>query len=299
MTTKPGALDPRFYQITTLAGLLIYGMGWLAFDISPSRAALLLGTALFTQWLCTRLWNLPHYDPKSALISGLSLCLLLRTNGDALAIATAIITIASKFTIRWNNKHIFNPTNGGIVAMMLLTGSVWVSPAQWGSTAFFGFLMACLGGLVVNRALRSDVAFAFIGSYVAIIFGRALWLGQPMSNPLYMLQSGSLLLFTFFMISDPKTTPDSRAGRLLFAFLVAAGAAYVPFVLYRTNGLLWSLALFSMITPLIDRLLPGPRYEWNRMAPRHAHPLNHKGDAHETPISAHRDPALRPALAGK
>jgi Na+-transporting NADH:ubiquinone oxidoreductase subunit NqrB len=224
---------------------------------------------------------------------------LLRTNSDALAMATAIITIASKFIIRWNGKHLFNPTNGGIVAMMLLTGAVWVSPAQWGSTAFFGFLMACLGGLVVNRALRSDVAFAFIGSYVAIIFGRALWLGQPMSNPLYMLQSGSLLLFTFFMISDPKTTPDSRAGRLLFAFLVAAGAAYVPFVLYRTNGLLWSLALFSMITPLIDRLLPGPRYEWNRMAARNAQPLNHKGDTHETPISSHRDPALLPALAGK
>jgi Na+-translocating ferredoxin:NAD+ oxidoreductase RnfD subunit len=65
------------------------------------------------------------------------------------------------------------------------------------------------------------------------------------------------------MISDPKTTPDSRIGRILFAIIVAAGAAYVQFGLYRTNGLLWSLAVCSIITPLIDRLLPGTKYEWN------------------------------------
>lgn len=64
------------------------------------------------------------------------------------------------------------------------------------------------------------------------------------------------------MISDPKTTPDSRAGRIFFAFLVAAGAFVVDFVLYQTNGLLWSLAFFSLFTPLIDFLLPGHRYEW-------------------------------------
>src|SRR2546422_5386760 len=57
---------------------------------------------------------------------------------------------------------------------------------------------------------------------------------------LKQLQSGALLLFTFFMISDPKTTPDSRAGRILFAIIVATGAAYVQFGLYRTNGLLRS-----------------------------------------------------------
>ena len=59
------------------------------------------------------------------------------------------------------------------------------------------------------------------------------------------------------MISDPKTTPDSRAGRVLFAALVAFGAWYVQFRLFRTNGLLWSLAAWSTVVPLIDRLLPG------------------------------------------
>ena len=258
------ASDPRYYQIAVLAALLIYGVGWLSFDTAVRDIAILLGTALITQFFCGKFFSVSAFDPRSALISGLSLCLLLRTNSTLLLILTAVITIASKFVVKCNHKHIFNPTNFGIVAMMLATGQVWVSPGQWGNAAFFGCLMACLGGLVVNRASRSDVTYAFIASYLAILFGYARWLGQPPTIPIHRLESGALLLFTFFMISDPRTTPDSRAGRILFAALVALGAAFVQFGLYRTNGLLWSLAVCSLLVPLIDRLLPGGRYEWRR-----------------------------------
>jgi enediyne biosynthesis protein E5 len=256
--------DPRLYQILVLACLLVYGVVRLDFEIGAGRALLLLGTALLTQLACTRLWRLPAFDPKSALISGLSLCLLLRTNSAALAALAAVVTIASKFVLRIRGKHVFNPTNFGIVALMLATGRVWVSPGQWGSAAFLGFLVACLGGLVVNRAARSDVTYAFLAFYLAILFGRALWLGQPMAIPLHQLASGAFLIFTFFMISDPKTTPDTRAGRVLFALLVALGAGYVHFVLYRPNGLILSLALLSPLVPILDRLLPGARYVWRR-----------------------------------
>jgi Na+-transporting NADH:ubiquinone oxidoreductase subunit NqrB len=256
--------DPRLYQILVLAALLVYGVVQLDFDITLPRAALLLGTALLTQAACTRLWKLPAFDPKSALISGLSLCLLLRTGSPLLAVAAAVAAIAAKFVLRIGGKHVFNPTNFGIVALMLATGRVWVSPAQWGNAAFLAFLLACLGGLVVNRAARSDVTYAFLAFYLAVLFGRALWLGQPMAVPLHQLGSGGFLIFTFFMISDPKTTPDSRAGRLLFALLVALGAGFVHFVLYRPNGLLLSLAACSLLVPLLDRLLPGERYAWQR-----------------------------------
>jgi Na+-transporting NADH:ubiquinone oxidoreductase subunit NqrB len=245
----------------------------------------MLGTALLTQFACTRLWRLPAFDPRSALISGLSLCLLLRTNSLSLSIATAIVTVGSKFVIRINGKHLFNPTNFGVAAMMLATGFVWVSPAQWGNVAFFAFLMACLGGLVVNRAARSDVTFAFIVFYMALVFGRSLWLGEPLVIPLHRLQSGALLLFTFFMISDPRTTPNSRGGRILFALLVAYGAWYIQFRMFRTNGLLWSLAFFSLTVPLIDRLLPGTRYEWSRPTTGRLTP---NGVTHETTDSGSR-----------
>jgi Na+-transporting NADH:ubiquinone oxidoreductase subunit NqrB len=267
--------DPRYYQIAVLASLLVYGVGGLSFDIGSRDIAILLGTVLVTQFVSGRLLSASAFDPRSALISGLSLCLLLRTNSIFLLMVTAAITIASKFVLRWNHKHIFNPTNFGIVAMIALSGEVWVSPAQWGSKLYFGFLMLCLGGMVVHRALRSDVSFAFILSYAAILFGRALWLGDPMAIPLKQLQGGALLLFTFFMISDPKTTPDSRSGRILFALIVAIGAAYVQFILYHTNGLLWSLAICSILTPLIDYLLPGTKYQWTRPN------IGNKGEVHE------------------
>jgi Na+-transporting NADH:ubiquinone oxidoreductase subunit NqrB len=205
------------------------------------------------------------FEPKSALISGLSLCLLLRTNSLLLVGACAVITIASKFVLRWRGKHLFNPTNFGLVAMIAMTDSrVWVSPGQWGNIAFFGFLMTCVGGMVVMRARRSDVTIAFLCFYLGLVFARSWWIGEPDAIPLHRLQSGALLLFAFFMISDPKTTPDSRTGRVLFAAMVAAGAWYVQFRLFRTNGLLWSLAAGSLLVPLIDRLLPGRRYAWNR-----------------------------------
>jgi enediyne biosynthesis protein E5 len=253
--------DPRLYQIAVLGSLLVYGMVGLGFDLSGARATLILLTVLATQAVGDRLEGRPA-NLRSALISGLSLCLLLRTDQTDLALLAAAVTIAAKFLIRYRGKHIFNPTNGGIVLMLLLTDQVWVSPGQWGSVAFFAFLMACLGGLVVNRASRSDVTYAFIAFYGALLFGRSWYLGEPFTIPFHRLESGALLLFTFFMISDPKTTPDSRAGRVLFAALVAYGAWYVQFRLFRTNGLLWSLATFSLMVPLIDRVLPGSKYSW-------------------------------------
>jgi Na+-transporting NADH:ubiquinone oxidoreductase subunit NqrB len=285
--------DPRLYQIATLASLLGYGLFRLDFEIPLVQAASMLGMALLTQFGCTKVWRLPVFDPRSALISGLSLCLLLRTNSLPLAIAAAIVTVASKFGIRVNGKHLFNPTNFGIVAMMLATGEIWVSPGQWGNVAFFAFLMACLGGLVVNRAARSDVTLAFITFYMALVFGRSLWLGEPLVIPLHRLESGALLLFTFFMISDPRTTPNSRRGRILFAFLVAYGAWYVQFRMFRTNGLLWSLAFFSMSTPLIDRWFPGTRYQWSR--PSTGRVATPKEVSHET---ADSDCALRGRRVG-
>jgi len=281
-TPHPPRLDPRVWQIATLSGLLVYGMVALAFEIRPPQAAITLASALCVQWACTRLWRLPAFDAKSALISGLSLCLLLRTSSLTVAAAAAALAIASKFVLRWRSKHVFNPTNIAVVAG-LTSGRAWVSPGQWGNVAFFGFLMACCGGIVVNRARRSDVTFAFLAAYALLLFARMAWLGQRAAVPLHQVENGAFLLFAFFMISDPRTTPDSRAGRVLFACLVALGGAGVQFALYRTNGLLWSLAACSLLTPLIDRWLPGPRYQWS--AARSSDPTG-RGMAHGTSIHA-------------
>ena len=180
------------------------------------RCTILLGTALITQFLCGKFFSVSAFDPRSALISGLSLCLLLRTNSTLLLILTAVVTIASKFVVKWNRKHIFNPTNFGIVAMLALNGR---SLGLAGTVGQQTLLRLSDGlprrhGRAPRAAQRRELRIYF--SYAAILFGRAYWLGDPLAIPLKQLQSGALLLFTFFMISDPKTTPDSRAGRILF-----------------------------------------------------------------------------------
>ncbi len=253
--------DPRLYQIASLSTLILYGLLFLHFDVSLLQIGVILGAAQLTQYAGTRYFQLPSFDPKSALISSLSLCLLLRTNDLAVAALAAFVAIASKFLFRWKDKHVFNPTNLALV-VMIASDLGWISPGQWGQVAWFGFLVACLGSLVVTRAARADVTLAFLGFYVGLLVARALWLGDPLTIPLHQIESGALLIFSFFMISDPKTTPDSRTGRIVYALLVALAALYVQFGFFKPNGPLWGLIFCSPIVPLIDRLFPGSRYQW-------------------------------------
>jgi Na+-transporting NADH:ubiquinone oxidoreductase subunit NqrB len=174
----------------------------------------------------------------------------------------SLIAIGSKFVIRWKKKHIFNPTNLALV-VILASGLGWISPGQWGQVAWLGFLIACMGSLVVTRAARADVTLSFLAFYLGLLVARALWLGDPLTIPLHQIESVTLLIFSFFMISDPKTTPNSRAGRIFFTFLVAVAALFVQFVLWRPNGPLWGLIVCSPLVPLLDYLFPGVRYNWS------------------------------------
>jgi len=262
---SPRRIDPRWYQIAMLSALLGYGVLGLGFGLSAPRIAATIGAALATQYLCGRLWRLPKFDPLSALISGIGLCTLLRTGSIGMMAFAAALAIASKFVLRLRGKHLYNPTNLALV-VMLIAGWGWISPGQYGHVAFVALLMVCLGLTVVCKAGRSDVTLAFLAVHAAILFGRSLWLGEPLRIPVHRLQSGLLLQFAFNMISDPRTTPDSRAGRLLFGALVATGAGIAQFVMFRTNGPVWSLAACTLLVPLLDRVLPGARHQWNPAA---------------------------------
>lgn len=266
MTTKSIFRDPRHYQIAILGALAVYGVTILDLDIEPTVAwTMLLGSLAF-QLVFTRWVGLPRFDARSPLISALSLILLLRTRSITIAALAALLTIGSKFGIRVgqgkDGKHVFNPTNFGLAATMLFFDGAWVSQGQWGSGALLAFAAACLGLVVVYRAERSDVTWAILGFWSLILFGRALWLGDPLAIPLHQLQSGAFLIFAFFMISDPKTTPDSRMGRILYAGVVAGVAAWIQFGLFEPNALIWALFFCAPAVPLADRLLPGLRYRW-------------------------------------
>ena len=256
--------DPRYYQIAVLSTLLCCGVFALDFGVRWQNAAAIVVTALGTQLLFTRRLRLPHFDPLSPLITSLSLTLLLRADTVMLAACAAAIAISSKFLIRYRGKHVFNPANMAIVLMMLASEHVWVSSGQWGSTAISALALSCLGFLVLTRARRAETTVAFLLVFAAMLFARAIWLGDPLTIPAHQLQNGALLIFAFFMISDPKTTPDTALGRVLFATLVAGIAYVIQFFYYVPNGPILALIIAAPFVPLLDMLFKGYRYEWTR-----------------------------------
>lgn len=265
--------DPRYYQITVLGLLLSYGIFALDFGIRWQNAIVIFATAQIVQFLGTRLAGLARFDPLSAVITSLSLTLLLRTDLQALAAVAATIAIGSKFLLRYNNKHIFNPANFALVTLMLVSDHAWVSSGQWGNATFVAFALACLGSIVLTRAKRAETTIAFIIAYGVLVFGRALYLDDPLSIPMHQVQNGALLIFSFFMISDPRTTPNTPIGRVLFACIVAAIAFTIQFIYYQPNGPILALIMACPAVPLIDALLRGKNYRWDKPAGTNASPF--------------------------
>jgi Na+-transporting NADH:ubiquinone oxidoreductase subunit NqrB len=255
--------DPRYYQIAVLGALVVYGVLALDFGIRLQNAVAIIIVALLVQFAGTKAAGLPRFDPLSPLITSLSLTLLLRTDMITVAALAALIAISSKFLVRVRGKHVFNPANAAIVTLMLSSDHAWVSSGQWGGGAIAAFALACLGFIVLTRARRAETTIGFLGFYALLLVGRALWLGDPLTIPMHQLQNGALLVFAFFMISDPKTTPDSVCGRVIYAMLVAALAFSIQFVLFRPHGPILALIATAPLVPVIDYLLRGSAYRWN------------------------------------
>jgi len=255
--------DGRYYQIAALGLLLAFNMAFLDLGARPLPSLLAIAGALLTQAACSRLWRLPAIDLRSPLITGLSLSLLLRADEPWLHAAAGVIAIASKFVLRLDGKHVWNPAGLAIVVLLFGTDRVWISPGQWGTSLWFAALLGFLALLVLQRARRGDVALFFLCSHALLLLARALWLGDPLAIPLHQLESGSLLIFAFFMISDPRTTPDARLARFLFAFAVAALAHYLAFFMQMRPALYVALIALSPVNPIFDRLLPAERFHWS------------------------------------
>jgi Na+-transporting NADH:ubiquinone oxidoreductase subunit NqrB len=258
--------DARHYQIAALSTLLIFNLGWLDFGARPLNSALAIGSALATQALCSRLFGPPGIDLRSPLITGLSLSLLLRADEPWLHAVAAFIAIGSKFVFRIDGKHIWNPAGFAIVVLLFTSNDVWISPGQWGSAVWFVALLSFLAILVLHAVRRSDMAIFFLGSHAALLFARSFWLGDPLAIPIHQLQSGSLLIFAFFMISDPRTSPDSRLGRFIFAASVALSAHYMAFFMQMRPALYIALIALSPLILLIDKILPAERFAWTKPA---------------------------------
>lgn len=254
-------LDPRLFQIASLGTLLAANIAWFDFGARPGQSVVTLLSALLAQAGFCRLFRVA-FDWRSPLVTGLSLSLLLRTNLPLLWAAAPALAIGSKFLLRVRGKNLFNPAAFAIVTLLLLADGVWVSPGQWGNAAWLVLLITSAGGLVLTRSARLDTAVGFLLCFGGLLLWRAWVLGDPLAIPLHQAQSGSLLLFAFFMVTDPRSTPDSRAGRMLFVAGTAALAYHLMFAWQLRPGLYFALMAVSCLTPAIDALLPAVRFRW-------------------------------------
>ena len=78
------------------------------------------------------------------------------------------------------------------------------------------------------------------------------------------ISNGAVLLFAFFMISDPMTTPQQRGARIGYAIAVAVCAFVWQFVLFKPHGLIVVLFAASGLVPLINLIAPNRRFEWQK-----------------------------------
>lgn len=259
---KLAATDARLYQILFLATLLTIGVLARDFSLRAEQMALTFAAGVATQAMFVRLLGLRKVGFLSAIITCFGLSILLRADTLWVHPLAAFIAIGAKFVIRVNGKHLFNPANLGVIAGITLLPGAWISPGQWGNDLLYAAWFVALGSIVTNRSRRMDISWMFLGGYVALLAARVLWLGQSGAIFWHQLHSGALLLFAFFMISDPMTIPNHQRARLLYALLVAVGAFLWQFYLFKPNALIWALFLLTPLVPLLDRVWPAQRHDW-------------------------------------
>lgn len=210
-------LAPLLITTILLIGQLTFGFleSWwqTLLAIATSMAVeLALGRMITGSW--------PHL--ASAYISGISVGILIRSPFFWPFALCAAISITSKYVIRWEGRHLWNPSNFAICAMLLLAPEyVATLSVQWGNTVWPMLIVWVLGSVIIYRLKRFHITLTYVGSFIILALLRAGITGHgflaevaPITGPMYQL-------FIFFMITDPKTTVKTKRGQCLVAFLVA------------------------------------------------------------------------------
>ena len=210
-------LPPIFITLILLVGQVSFGV-----LESFSRTLLAIGTAVVFELVLTRLVYRKWPVLASAYITGISVGILLRSPEYWPYALTSAIAITSKFAIRWRGRHIWNPSNFAIAAMLLLAPEyVATLSIQWGNTLWPMLVVWVLGLFITWRVKRFHITATYVVSFVALAGVRTLITGHPFLAEVAPITGPMYQLYIFFMITDPKTTVKSKQGQILVAFLVA------------------------------------------------------------------------------
>ena len=267
--------DARNAQILFLSMFLGLGVGTRDWTVKPELIIAVICTCLLaqgamiglqqlnSQFIPTGEFNQPSLSSwKSALITALGLCLLLRANTCTTMILAGVCAIASKFIFHRRGKHFFNPANFGIIAALTLTSDAWVSPGQWGTESWYFLLFLGLGGLILKRVGRWETSATFLATHAGLEAVRHLYLGLDFDVYTHQLMSGSLLLFALFMLTDPRSIPNAFKSRIVWAISLAILTFILQHLFFLSTAIFWALFILSPLTLILDEVWSAPRFIW-------------------------------------
>ncbi len=284
----PTLRDPRLHLAAVIISLQVLGQVAFDFDLSIAQILISIGTcAVLEVAIAFRRQHVLMW-PASALLTGNGVAFVLRvpgtvhgdwwsTNGWYIFAGTAAVSLLSKYVIKWRGNHVFNPSNFGLVLCFLILGKDRVEPLDfwWGPMSpwmALALVIIVAGGLAILLRLKLiGIAIAFwltFAAGMAVIAGgghdmTARWHLGPVTGRYFwwvLITSPEVLVFMFFMITDPKTTPKGRLARLVYG----AGIGLLATLLIapmRTEfaakvALLGSLTIVCAARPLLEWLLP-------------------------------------------
>lgn len=298
--TGPSLHDPRLRLSAVIITLHILGQTVLGFKVSIAQILFTVVLCALIEVALSLLRDAALIWPASGLLTGSSIAFILRASGTRhgdwwslhgiqyFALA-AVISLLSKHLLRPGGKHLFNPSNVGIVSTLLLAGPARVFPQYlwWGdlhAPVLAALTVILLGGLWVLRPVRMyAMAASFLATFTVLVgvfalSGRrfvAVWHSGPvtgMSFWLIIAASPEVLVFAFFMMPDPRTTPSTVRGRVIFGVLTAALAGALLFFQPTEFGIklaiLSSLTFTCALAPVLDGSIRARLRAWQRDARR-------------------------------
>src|SRR6478736_6172801 len=292
----PKFRDPRLHLAAVIITLQVLGQTAFGFSLSIAQILVAIGTCALLEFGIAFFRQHVVMWPASALLTGNGVAFILRVPGTPhgdwwslhgawIFAATAAVSLLSKHLIRWRGRHIFNPSNFGLVLCFLVLGKTRAEPLDfwWGPMSLWLALAIALivaGGLTILSRLRLLIiaggfwlAFA-AGIAVLAASGHSMtarWHLGPISGWSFwwlLVTSPEILIFLFFMITDPVTIPKGRVARFVYAVSVGLLATLLiapQTTEYATKvSVLTALALVCAARPLLERFLPVPGSDEDR-----------------------------------
>ena len=215
-------LDNRYLPPLLITSILLGAQFSFGILEGWERTGLAIVTAIGAELIMGRITYGAWPHPESAYISGISAGILVRSPFLWPYFLTSLISIASKYVLRLKGRHLWNPTNFGVSAVVFLApAAVTVLSIQWGNVVAPMAIIWLLGSVIVWRVGRAHISATYVASFLLFSFVRSAITGTPWLAAVAPITGPMYQLYIFFMVTDPKTTVRSRVGQCVVVFIVA------------------------------------------------------------------------------